>query len=419
MSDCGCSGIEAPTALMPVAEAVALLQQAGQNRLPETETVSLDQALNRVLALDILAPVNVPPRDNSAMDGYAIHTGSLGRLPLTLAISQRIPAGCHPEPLQPGTAARIFTGAVIPEGANAVVMQENCITCKEGEVTLQLGVSPGENVRRAGQDILAGTGILRAGDRLGPAAIGMLASLGVGQVTVYRRLRVAILSTGDELVEPGQPLRHDGQIYNSNRFLLKALLDRLDCEAIDLGVVADNLPDTLTALESARLSAEVVISTGGVSVGEEDHVKAAVEQVGKLDFWKIAIKPGKPLAFGSIGDTAFIGLPGNPQSVWITFLILARQFLLARQGQRSGIQPAGFQVPSGFSVTKPLKREEYFRVRLNNGDNGATLEKHPNQSSGVLSSSLWADGVARIPVGITVKPGDFVQFLPFSAFGIA
>ncbi|RZU45260.1 molybdopterin molybdochelatase [Fluviicoccus keumensis] len=419
MSDCGCGDLPASTSLMPVSQAIERLRQAGLAKTPEIETVPLESALNRVLAQDILAPVNVPPRDNSAMDGYALHTDSLGEVPLSLHISQRIPAGANPLPLEPGTAARIFTGAVIPEGANAVVMQENCCVEANNRVIIRQAFRTGENIRRAGQDITVGTPILTQGERLGPAAIGMLASLGIARVPVYRRLRVAILSTGDELVEPGNPLQHSGQIYNSNRYLLQALLKRLDVEIVDLGVIADNLPDTLSALQRAQTLADVVISTGGVSVGEEDHVKTAVEQTGKLDFWKIAIKPGKPLAFGSLGETAFIGLPGNPQSVWITFLILGRQFLLARQGQSQGYAPLEYRMPIAFEVSKPLKREEYFRVRIVNDGTGQTLEKHGNQSSGVLSSSLRADGVARVPAGVTLKPGDFVHFLPFSGFGVA
>lgn len=418
MADCGCSTV-AGTPLLPVNEAISRLREAGRRVTLPVETVSLADALGRVLAQDILAPVDVPPRDNSAMDGYAFHADGQTAYPLTLTVSQRVPAGANPSALLPGTAARIFTGAVIPAGANAVIMQENTCANPDGTITFRQPVRPGENIRRRGQDIGRGSLILNQGERLGPAAIGLLASLGLSEIPVYRRLRVAILSTGDELVEPGKPLVHDGQIYNSNRYLLQALLTRMDCRVVDLGVVPDTLGDTLLALEQARREADVIISSGGVSVGEEDHVKHAVEQAGKLDFWKIAIKPGKPLAFGSVGETAFIGLPGNPQSVWITFLILARQFLLARQGQHIRVDPPSYRLPSGFSVSKPLKREEFFRVRLSAEEGTVRLVKHDNQSSGVLSSSHWADGLARIPVDTLVEKGELVEFLPFSGFGIA
>ena len=406
--------------LMPVAEAIERLMAAGGRHVPEVESVRLEEALGRVLAEDIRASMDVPPAANSAMDGYAIRVEDLqGAASWNLPVSQRIPAGAAPLPLLPGTVARIFTGAVMPPGADAVIMQENTRIPEAGRVEILHPVMRGENVRGAGQDITCGDRIMRLGDRVGAAAVGMLASLGVARVRVYRRLRVAVVSTGDELVEPGNPLAHPGQIYNSNRYLLGALLRQSGCEVLDAGIIPDRLEDTIRTLVDLSAETDVIVSSGGVSVGEEDHVKTAVESVGELDFWRIAIKPGKPLAFGRVGNTAFIGLPGNPQAVWITFLILARPYLLQRQGQRSRCHIRPVSVAAGFDVSKPLKREEYFRVRIEESDSGLILSKHPNQSSGVLSSSLWADGLACIPAGKTVRAGEMVEFYPFSAFGVA
>ena len=411
MSECPTHG------LMPVDTAIDVLQRAGRQKTPVIEEVSLIDALGRVLAEDIISSLDVPPQANSAMDGYALNTADLhGEMIFT--VSQRIAAGSQPSALQQGTIARIFTGAVIPNGANAVVMQEDCQVLTDGRVKIIATIKDQENIRPQGQDIVFGQQILQQGERLTAAAIGLLATIGQPTVRVYQRLKVVFFSTGDELVEAGQSLAI-GQIYNSNRSLIHSLLNEMGFIAIDGGVIADNLPATLAAFKQAEQLADVIISTGGVSVGEEDHVKAAIDQCGELDLWKIAIKPGKPLAFGRIGDVPFIGLPGNPQSVWVTFLILARQFLLNRQGQRHKLLPDAIPIAADFAIHKSQKRREYLRVRLNVSDAGLVLQRHHNQSSGVLSSAVWADGFAIVEIGKTVNEGDFLPFLSFSSLGVA
>jgi molybdopterin molybdotransferase len=411
MSECPTHG------LMPVDTAIEILQQAGRKKLPIIEEVSLIAALGRVLAVDVFSAIDVPPQANSAMDGYAVNTADLlGEM--TFSVSQRIAAGSQPVHLEQGTIARIFTGAVIPEGANAVVMQENCQLLDDGRIKILDTVKEQENIRPQGQDIVCGQRILQQGERLNAAAIGLLATIGKPTVHVYRPLKVAFFSTGDELIEAGKPLAI-GQIYNSNRSLIHSLLISMGFIAIDGGVIADNLPATLAAFKHAAESADVIISTGGVSVGEEDHVKAAIQQCGELDLWKIAIKPGKPLAFGRVGDVPFIGLPGNPQSVWVTFLVLARQFLINYQGQRHKLLPYAIPVKSSFSIKKAQNRREYLRVRLEATENGLTLSRHANQSSGVLSSAVWADGLAIIEKGQIVAEGELLPFLSFTSLGVA
>ena len=411
MSECPTHG------LMDVDAAIDILQQAGRKKTPLIEEVSLIAALGRVLAEDVFSAIDVPPQANSAMDGYAVNTSDLLG-DMTFSVSQRIAAGSQPHNLEQGTIARIFTGAVIPEGANAVVMQEDCRLLDDGRVTILNTVKEQENIRPQGQDIVCGQRILQQGERLNAAAIGLLATIGKPTVHVYQPLKVVFFSTGDELVEAGQPLAV-GQIYNSNRSLIHSLLIAMGFVAIDGGVIADNLPATLAAFKQAAESADVIISTGGVSVGEEDHVKAAIEQCGELDLWKIAIKPGKPLAFGRVGAVPFIGLPGNPQSVWVTFLILARQFLINYQGQRQKLLPLAIPVKAGFAVKKAQNRREYLRVRLDVTEEGLTLTRHVNQSSGVLSSAVWADGLAIIEKGQTLAEGTYLPFLSFSCLGVA
>jgi molybdopterin molybdotransferase len=411
MSECPTHG------LMPVDAAIELLQRAGRQRTPAIEEVALADALGRVLAEDVISTIDVPPQANSAMDGYALNTADL-QGDMTFVVSQRIPAGSRPTTLQPGTIARIFTGAVIPSGANAVVMQEDCLLLADGRVKILTSVCEQENIRPQGQDVQTGQLILQQGDKLSAAAIGLLATIGQASIRVYCRLKVAFFSTGDELVEAGQPLEV-GQIYNSNRALVNALLQQMNFIAIDGGVIADNLPATLTAFQRAAQQADVIISTGGVSVGEEDHVKAALMQCGALDLWKIALKPGKPLAFGHVGDVPFLGLPGNPQSVWVTFLILARQFLLSYQGQRSHLISNAVPIAADFAVSRAQKRREYLRVRVVATAQGLVLQRHANQSSGVLSSAVWADGFAIVEIDQTIAKGELLPFLSFASLGIA
>jgi molybdopterin molybdotransferase len=401
--------------LLPVADAISRLL-SNAHRVTATEAVALPAALGRVLAADVLATVDVPPADNSAMDGYAMCLADLLAAPSrTLPVSQRIPAGVVPAALQAGTAARIFTGADVPAGADVVVMQEDC-TAGEGTVTVSeeevARLKPGTNVRPRGQDMRCGTTVLAAGERIGPAQLGVAAAAGVATLTVYRRLRVAIFSTGDELLEPGAA-PEPGRIYNSNRYALLGYLASVGCDVVDLGRVADQFADTCAALQRAAAEADLVITTGGASVGEEDHLGAALRAVGRVDLWKIAIKPGKPLLFGfaqngTAGEVPVIGLPGNPVSVAVTFLVLALPFIRRCQGMAQ-VRPEPLQLPAGFAVTRAGGREEYFRVRLE----GGLLQRYANQSSGVLTSMAWADGLAVLPAGGTVAPGELLAYYPF------
>jgi len=324
------------------------------------ETIDLEQACGRILVHDLTAPVAVPPADNSAMDGYAVQAGDVLTVPVTLPVSQRIPAGQGGQPLLPGTAARIFTGAPLPPGANAVVMQEN--TTLEGEsVTIRQLVNPGENVRARGDDIPLGMTLFAAGHRLDARDMHVLSSCGINRLQVRRRLKVAVLTTGDELVRPGSPLG-PGQIYNSNFYVLSALLHGLGVEVLDFGTVGDTLSATVATLGQAADSADCLISSGGVSVGEEDHVKAAVQQLGEISLWKLALKPGKPFAWGRVNDRPFFGLPGNPVSAFVTFVLLVRPALL-KFGGADPQPPLSVFLPAAFSVSSG-ERQEYLRVRL-------------------------------------------------------
>jgi molybdopterin molybdotransferase len=393
-------------------EALARLL-AGAHVVDETETIATQDAAGRVLARDLVSAIDVPPLDNTSMDGYAVRCADVTIAGCQLQVAQRIAAGSVGHTLAPGTAARIFTGAPVPAGADAVVMQELC-ALDGATLSINHVPHPGEWIRRRGEDIAGGQAVLVAGQRLGAAELGVAASVGAGQLTVLRRLRVALFSTGDELSMPGEALKLGG-IYNSNRYTLKALLEGLGCDVTDMGIVPDQLDATCAVLREAAAGHDLILTSGGVSVGEEDHVKQAVEAEGELALWKIAIKPGKPLAFGAIkkvgsgNPAAFIGLPGNPVSSFVTFLMLVRPFVLKAQG-------AGFKPPRALQVRadfdwKGDPRREFLRVRWNDADG---LELFPNQSSGVLTSCAWADGLVDNPAGMPIAVGEMVRFLPLS-----
>jgi len=387
--------------------------------LAQSETLPTTDCLGRVLAADVVSQLDVPPADNTSMDGYALRAADVSSPGTILPVSQRLPAGVVGLPLLPGTAARIFTGAQIPLGADAVVMQEQCeaLPAAEGlgQVRVNAAVAAGQWIRRRGEDVAQGAVVLPAGTRLDAAALGLAATVGAAQLTVSARPRVALFSTGDELVMPGEPLK-PGAIYNSNRFTLRALLQGLGCEVIDLGIVPDRLDATRAALRDAAARADLIITSGGVSVGEEDHLRPAVQAEGRLDLWQIAIKPGKPLAFGEVRRPAsdekawFIGLPGNPVSSLVTFMLLVRPVILRLQGARQ-LAPRAYQLRADFDWPRADRRREFLRVRLN--EQGG-VDLFANQSSGVLSSAVWADGLLDNPAGQTFSRGQSVRFIPFS-----
>ncbi|MDE2417036.1 MAG: molybdopterin molybdotransferase MoeA [Burkholderiales bacterium] len=383
--------------------------------LQDVEMVATLDADGRVLAADVVSELHVPPQDNSSMDGYAVRCADVQESGVVLQVTQRIAAGSSGHRMQPLSAARIFTGAPIPSGADAVVMQEDCDVVNECEGGVRVNAVPavGQWIRRAGEDVARGSVVLQCGQRLHPAALGLAASVGMAELAVKRRPRVALFSTGDELVMPGQKAPQDmppGAIYNSNRFFLAALLRRLGCDVTDMGIVPDQRDATVEALRSAAQSHDVILTSGGVSVGEEDHIKPAVQSLGSLDLWQIAIKPGKPFAHGRIGNAHFLGLPGNPVSSYITFLVLVRPFLLQMQGVTE-VAMKSIAVRADFTWARADKRREFLRVRRN-AQGG--LDLFPNQSSGVLTSTVWGDGMVDNPAGCTIAPGDRVQFVAFS-----
>jgi molybdopterin molybdotransferase len=398
------------------------------HRIRETETVSTFDALGRVLAADVLSALDVPPEDNTSMDGYALNTADVPAAGTVLRVGQRIPAGVPGHTLERGTAARIFTGGQVPPGADAVVMQEQCEALADGGALGQVRVNTvpahGQWIRRRGEDVRLGAAVLQAGMRLSPQALGLAASVGAAKLPVLRRPRVALFSTGDELMMPGEPLR-PGAIYNSNRFTHRGLLQAAGCEVTDLGIVPDRLDATRAALREAATGNDLIMTCGGVSVGEEDHLKPAVMAEGSLQHWQIAMKPGKPLAFGEVrrpvpaahtGSDAhasaalFIGLPGNPVSSFITYLLAVSTVLRVLQGMQHAL-PMGLPLRADFDWPRPDKRREFLRVRVNEAGG---LELFANQSSGVLTSTVWADGLVDLPGGQAVQRGDVLRFLPLA-----
>ena len=381
--------------------------------LADIETLSTFDALGRVLRQDVRSVLDVPPQDNTSMDGYALRCADVPAVGALLPVTQRIPAGVVGQPLQPGTAARIFTGAQVPAGADAIVMQELCEVVGDA-VRVNAVPTEGQWIRRRGEDVRSDSVVLPAGTRLTPQALGLAATVGAATLQVARRPRVALFSTGDELVMPGQPLK-PGAIYNSNRFTLRAAIQALGCDCTDLGIVPDQLDATRAALRQAAQGNDLIVTSGGVSVGEEDHLRPAVQLEGRIELWQIAIKPGKPLAFGEVnrGDGSaahIVGLPGNPVSSFLTFLLMVRPLLLRLQGA-TVLEPRRTALRADFDWPKADKRREFLRVRRNAAGG---LDLFPNQSSGVLTSAVWGDGVIDNPSGQIIAKGDLVEFISFA-----
>jgi len=393
--------------MLSVDEALQTLL-AGARPVADVEQVSTMDAVGRVLARAQTSAMDVPPMDNSAMDGYAVRLSDLNTFEKKLKVTQRIPAGSVGKPLEPGTAARIFTGAPVPAGADAIVMQEFCVLEKD-TVTIKKIPRPAEWIRRTGSDIRKGGAVLAAGKRLLPQDTGLAASVGIKMLPVYRKVRLGLFFTGDELVMPGDPLP-PGRIYNSNRFTLNGLAAAFGCNVRDYGIVPDKLEATREVLRRAASENDIIVTSGGVSVGDEDHVKPAVEAEGSLLMWKIAMKPGRPLAFGRIENSFFIGLPGNPVSSFVTFLVFVRPFLLTTQGQAE-VAPRAIDARADFDWPEPDARREFLRVKWNSRSG---LDLYPTQDSAVLTSTAWADGLVDNPAGHAIRKGDRVRFLPYS-----
>ena len=399
--------------LLSVDEALAVLL-AGASPVAEIDEVPTLEATGRVLARAQRSQMDVPPLDNSAMDGYAVRAADVKAPETRLRVAQRIQAGEVGVALEPGSAARIFTGAPVPQGADAIVMQEFC-AAEDGHVIVKKVPRPEEWIRRRGSDIRAGDEILAAGIQLRPQDTGLAASIGIARLPAYRRVRVGLFFTGDELVMPGDPLA-PGRIYNSNRFTLNGLARGLGCEVRDYGIVPDSLEATRSVLRRAAAENDLIVTSGGVSVGEADFVKPAVEAEGSLLMWKIAMKPGRPLAFGRVrgrgtgGEAAFIGLPGNPVSSFVTFLVFVRPFLLRTQGV-AAVEPRALEVRADFDWSDPDPRREFLRVKWNQAGG---LDLYPTQDSAVLTSTAWADGLVDNPPNHPIRKGDRVRFVPYA-----
>jgi molybdopterin molybdotransferase len=410
-----CERDTTPQALLSIDEALELLLNSAKVTR-STQWLGLDDALNKILAVDLYADIFVPGFDNSAMDGYAINLKAEQiNIPggTTFKITDRIPAGSTGNTLASGCAARLFTGAPIPKGANTVVMQEECELIENASrIEIYRPIALNENIRPMGNDIQSGDVILSKGKQLQPQDIALAASVGVGKLEVFNKIKVGVFFTGNELIEPGKSLQQ-GQIFNSNRYALVALLNKLDCEVINLGDIKDTLGATCQALEKLKSSCNLIITTGGVSVGEEDHVKPAVEKLGQLNLWRIKMKPGKPLALGCIGDCAFIGLPGNPVSAMVTFLLFARPFIKKMQGASNYLN-IPFKVAANFDWHRAKPRREFVRVRLERTITPMQVNQYPKQGSDVLSSMVWADGLVEIPEEKTFKQGEILNFYPLN-----
>ena len=409
-----------PAPMLSLDDALTTLMAAVKPwTIDQSESVSSFDAchgvMGRVLAESVVSDLDVPAQDNSAMDGYALRSADALQAGAVLPVSQRVPAGTVPLPLQPGTAARIFTGAPLPPGADSIAMQEQCELLDNSRVRINIAMQAGAWVRQRAEDVAHGQVVLQAGERLTPQALGLAASVGAARLRVMRRPRVALFSTGDELVMPGESLRA-GAVYNSNRFTLCAMLCAMGCDVNDLGIVPDRLDATRQALRDAATGHDLILTSGGVSMGEEDHLRPAVQLEGKLELWQIAIKPGKPLAFGHVGEAIFMGLPGNPVSSFVTFMLAVRPVLLRLQGANPDL-PTALATRANFdwprAGQKPEKRREFLRVRLN--EQGG-LELFANQSSGVLTSTVWGTGLVDNPGGQVIRAGDMVAYLPFGCF---
>jgi len=400
--------------LMSVDEALEFLLDASVTT-EKKESVSLDNSLGRILAFDIHSTINVPGFDNSAMDGYAIalSNNQLLQNNLSFNIVDRIPAGSTGNELNKGCAARIFTGAPIPKGANTVIMQEECEVSEDGtQITIARAIKLNENIRPTGNDIVEDDVILSSGKQIQPQDISLASSVGVGELIVYKKIKVGVFFTGDELVEPGTPLS-SGKIYNSNRYALVALLGQVGCEVINLGNIEDKFSATCDALEALESQCDLIMTTGGVSVGEEDHVKPAVESLGELNLWKIRMKPGKPLAYGKVKQTPFIGLPGNPVSSFVTFCIFSLPFIKKMQGNNN-YQSKIIKVKANFECKRAKPRREYARARIDHSENTPVANLYPKQGSDVMSSIVWADGLVEIPENRTFEAGELLNYYPLS-----